>query len=224
MPVVLNQRRDTIPKDALNCARPGPWGNPIRMRGRSAVERERVVAEYTLRVHRGEIDVRGIGTSERDWQTNLRTAPALVCWCAPEPCHCDVLANIADGRSYQNPESNERVAIVCGGRDYSDYELLFRKLGTEHAREPFGLIVHGGAQGADSLAGRCAREFGIPTKVYRPDWNRHGRAAGYRRNKTMLDATADSAADIIAFPGGRGTGHMVKLGYRAGRRLIIIKE
>ncbi len=65
--------------------RPGPWGNPFTI-GPDGT-REEVIAKYAA------------------W---LRTQPRLLallptlrgkrlgCWCAPQPCHGDILAELAD--------------------------------------------------------------------------------------------------------------------------------
>lgn len=94
--------------------------------------------------------------------------------------------------------------IVCGGRDFADQDVVDNFLDSIVITE----VIHGGASGADTLAGRWAQRRGVPVKVYPADWNKHGRAAGPIRNQQMLD-TEDPTA-VIAFPGGRGTADMVR--------------
>lgn len=99
-------------------------------------------------------------------------------------------------------------ALVCGGRNFSDYEKLEKELlAFEQRRGRFGLIIHGGARGADSLAGMFAHKHKIPIQVFPADWNKYGRGAGPIRNKQML---IEGKPDIIiAFLGGRGTANMI---------------
>ena len=48
------------------------------------------------------------------------------------------------------------------------------------------IIVEGGAEGADKLAGEVAEEFGFRVIVENADWKELGRAAGRERNQRML--------------------------------------
>ena len=107
--------------------------------------------------------------------------------------------------------------LVCGGRDYADREFVFQCLDRVHAKRTVMLLIHGAAKGADSLAAEWAKERGIealPFPVTAEDWNRHGRNAGPMRNQTMLDKGTPEA--VVAFPGGRGTAHMVRIAEQAG--------
>lgn len=100
--------------------------------------------------------------------------------------------------------------IVCGGRNYADpvfVEMVISKLPTGTT------IITGGAKGADTLAHLAAVEYNMITEEFFPGWKKYGNSAGPRRNKDMLDAGADY---VIAFEGGRGTAHMVKIARKAG--------
>jgi hypothetical protein len=108
--------------------------------------------------------------------------------------------------------------LVCGGRDYSDRALLRGALGVWHRRHPITRIIHGGAPGADTMAGEWALENDIRCDVYPADWERYGRRAGPLRNKRMLrEAKPDL---VMAFPGGRGTLDMVRRAGLAGVRVV----
>lgn len=105
--------------------------------------------------------------------------------------------------------------LVCGGRTFSDAPLLYKTL--DHYRDlthnPICLI-HGGATGADTLAGQWAAARNIPCNVYPADWATHGRAAGFMRNQQMLDEAKPHL--VLAFEGGRGTEDMVRRAVKAG--------
>ena len=112
--------------------------------------------------------------------------------------------------------SGKRV-LVCGGREFSDRDLLARKL----SDLDIALLIHGGARGADSMAGNWAQAMGIPVQVYPALWHLDGKAAGPIRNSRML---ADSKPDlVIAFPGGNGTADMVRKSRLAGVETIVVK-
>ena len=108
--------------------------------------------------------------------------------------------------------------LVCGGRDFRDTKLFDRVMCEFDNWAPIGEIIHGGANGADTMAGCWGDKHNIPVTVFKADWSRHGRAAGPRRNEKMLyEGKPDF---VIAFPGGRGTAHMVSIAEKAGVRVI----
>lgn len=112
-----------------------------------------------------------------------------------------------------------RRAIVCGGRSYLDAAWLSQTLDKMHAEMPISELAHGGAEGADALAGKWAEAKGIPVRVYEADWKREGKSAGPRRNARMLK---DFKPDlVIAFAGGAGTADMVKRAIQAGVRTVV---
>jgi ABC-type Fe3+-hydroxamate transport system substrate-binding protein len=105
--------------------------------------------------------------------------------------------------------------LVCGGRDFSDRELVYETLLDLHP----SVIITGGAEGADRLAYDWACPV-VPTETYKADWTKHGRAAGPIRNQRMLDESKPDV--VVAFPGGRGTADMVRRARAAGVRVMEI--
>jgi len=98
--------------------------------------------------------------------------------------------------------------LVCGGRDFSDKTLLWNSLDALHNKTPITIIIQGGARGADFLAKQWATEKAISCVTYEADWSSHGASAGAIRNiKMAREAKPDL---VLAFPGGRGTKHMIK--------------
>ena len=74
-------------------------------------------------------------------------------------------------------------------------------------RGPIELLIHGGARGADTMAGEWAQKRCITCIAFVADSAEEGRAAGPIRNKRMLDEGAPDL--VIAFLGGRGTANMI---------------
>lgn len=108
----------------------------------------------------------------------------------------------------------DEVWLVCGGRDFRDEKLMNDAMYQMATTRGFPrLIVHGGAKGADALAGKLASELDIPVKVYPADWHKDGKAAGPIRNSRMLKEEQPDL--VVAFPGGRGTADMVAKATRA---------
>jgi len=109
--------------------------------------------------------------------------------------------------------------LVCGGRDFNARDFAFACLDAHAASA--SVVIHGGARGADTLAGEWAmKRQRVPVIVYHADWNAHGRSAGPIRNAKML---AEGKPDlVIAFPGGKGTAHMVSIARKAGVPVIEV--
>ena len=83
---VLNKKRDIIPIDAVYVDRSSKWGNPFKI-GKDGT-REEVCMLYEDWVN--EQIAAGLLSIEE-----LR-GKDLVCWCAPLPCHADILLEYAN--------------------------------------------------------------------------------------------------------------------------------
>jgi hypothetical protein len=120
------------------------------------------------------------------------------------------------GDNHARRQANPRRVLVCGGRDFNDWDWMNETL-TFYA---FGasVIIHGGARGADKLAGDWARASGTRCEVFPAHWQLHGRRAGPIRNQQMIDEGKPDL--VIAFPGGNGTADMVKRAVKAGIELV----
>jgi YspA, cpYpsA-related SLOG family len=110
--------------------------------------------------------------------------------------------------------------IVCGGRDFSDWDLLRKTLDAMHAKKPFDRVAHGAAPGADALADSWARLRRIKIERYYALWKTHGKAAGPIRNQKMLEEERPDL--VIAFSGGRGTADMVRRARAAGVKVMAV--
>lgn len=83
---VLNRKVVGIPQGAVYVGRPTKWGNPFK-EGRDGT-REEVITKYA------------------DWLDGMMfnnrldldelAGKDLVCWCAPLPCHADILLELAN--------------------------------------------------------------------------------------------------------------------------------
>lgn len=100
---------------------------------------------------------------------------------------------------------------IVGSRSFNDYELLKRQM--DSIQGVTG-IVSGGADGADTLGAKYADDHGLPLIVYRPDWKKYGKKAGYLRN-ALIVRDADL---VIAFWDGesRGTKSTIDICVREG--------
>lgn len=85
MPQVLNRKHDGVPSGAVYVGRPTQWGNPFRIGVHG--NRAEVIRKYEVYL-RSRPDLLA-------QLTDLRGRD-LVCWCAPAPCHADVLLKLAN--------------------------------------------------------------------------------------------------------------------------------
>lgn len=99
--------------------------------------------------------------------------------------------------------------LVCGGRDFTDYNTTEKVLNHLNKQRPITCIVSGHARGADTLGEQWASENDVPVSLYPADWKTHGKSAGPIRNLEML--RNESPDLVVAMPGGRGTNHMVQV-------------
>lgn len=108
--------------------------------------------------------------------------------------------------------------IVTGGRDFNNLTMLLDVLDHLNGIERISRIAHGGATGADTLAGEWAEQHRVECAEYPAHWTVYGNAAGPIRNATML---ANEKPDfVVAFPGGAGTADMVAKAKVAGVGVI----
>lgn len=86
MPTVLNKYKSGIPKGSVYIGRPSKWGNPFAIG--DGASRDAVVAKYAEWILSQPAL---IAAAKRE----LR-GKDLVCFCAPQKCHGDVLLDIAN--------------------------------------------------------------------------------------------------------------------------------
>ena len=96
--------------------------------------------------------------------------------------------------------------IIAGGRDFSDRLLLKKEVEAFINEQSVSLsdveVVSGFAKGADTLGEAWGFVSGVKVKIFPPDWNRHGKAAGPIRNREM----AEYATHCIVFWDGKSRG------------------
>jgi hypothetical protein len=109
MPRVLNYRTQVCPDDAVYIGRPMPrfglpgskWANPFKLRrGSTFEERKGAIERYERYLHdSGLID-----------DVHELRGKDLVCWCAPSPCHGDVLLRLANAKQLSDQKGGEQKA------------------------------------------------------------------------------------------------------------------
>jgi hypothetical protein len=110
--------------------------------------------------------------------------------------------------------------LICGSRNWPDRDAVTRRV----VDLPKGsLVISGGARGADTWAAEAAEDIGYfvaEMRVAKAHWRTHGKSAGHRRNRAMLDLCPDL---VIAFQheGSRGTQGTIDEARRRGIPLEV---
>ena len=122
-----------------------------------------------------------------------------------------------------------KLAII-GSRTATDYTLL-----TDYIDRWFGFnladdgserghlvdeVISGGAAGADTLGARWAKDHGVKLTVFKPDWERYGKRAGFLRNEDIVKA----ADMVLALWDGvsKGTANSLSIAKRLKKPTLIV--
>ena len=98
------------------------------------------------------------------------------------------------------------LVAIAGGKDIANPAAVIERL--DKAREKYAdmVLVHGGGPGVEKIAASWAERNGVHQVVCKLDWDRHGRAAPFRRNDELLNLLPKG---VIAFPGSGITENLV---------------
>lgn len=116
--------------------------------------------------------------------------------------------------------------LVCGGRKFGtkwdhekwkevpDIDAINKLYEVLDGIEGIDTIISGHATGADQLGEMYADERHLKVELFPAEWDKHGKKAGFIRNKKMLDEGKPDL--VVGFPGGKGTIMMCNIAERAG--------
>lgn len=125
--------------------------------------------------------------------------------------------------------------LITGSRDWDDVATIATQMqrlrhwlfmwGPEDPQDV--VVVHGGAKGADAIAGTLATMLGWQVEEHPADWKRqddgtYDKQAGPRRNLEMVKAGADSCLAFIK-DGSKGASHCAAAAKAAGIPTRIIE-
>jgi hypothetical protein len=122
--------------------------------------------------------------------------------------------------------------LVTGGRFYCNVEYVWKILNEVHRIKGIDEIIHGATHtytGADWMADDWAKEqlrarggsFTLTRCYVKEKLDGPWPAAGMRRNERMLDTHKPHG--VIAFPGGNGTAHMVRIAVESGVKVMDLR-
>ena len=105
------------------------------------------------------------------------------------------------------------LVAIAGGKQAEDATAIAGTLDRLKAKYADVILVHGGGPGAEKIAARWAEHNGVHQIVCKPEWDKHGRAAPFRRNDDLLNLLPKG---VIAFPGSGITDNLVDKAKRLG--------
>lgn len=114
-----------------------------------------------------------------------------------------------------------KVAII-GSRDFTDYKYMLDCILKTVVVSEIDCIVSGGARGADTLAEFFAMSCNIPTMIFKADWNKFGKAAGFIRNTQIVE----NSDIVLAFPIGesKGTYDSIAKAKKLNKQVFIFRK
>jgi len=98
------------------------------------------------------------------------------------------------------------LVAIAGGKDIANPAAVIERLDKTRAKYADMVLVHGVGPGVEKIAASWAERNGVHQVVCKPDWDRHGRAAPFRRNDELLNLLPKG---VIAFPGSGITENLV---------------
>ena len=136
------------------------------------------------------------------------------------------------------------VVAIVGSRDFADPALVDRIVRSLAASEEGASVISGGARGADSLVREACRRYGfhfchedesdphglkhLPMALhffeFKAEWDKHGKAAGFKRNAELVRHATRVVALYAPGPRSRGTTHTVDLARKAGLPVHVYHE
>jgi hypothetical protein len=244
---VVNKRTHAPTPHDVYIGRPSILGNPFTYKPSKHATYLLPTRDACLREYRKWL-YRRIEDGDRAIIDALLAIPDdanLVCWCAPLPCHGDVIVDavkrLRSGGSATTPAVR---ILMCGSRTWTNRDIINAEIARLVRRygdaltiiagdEPNGAdaIVHSvcgehdlahemycaSAEGAERLIGSWMHITSPALRIVKvSDWTTDGARAGYLRNRTMLDSGVNGCVAFRAEGASRGTDMMVQMCVDAG--------
>ena len=124
--------------------------------------------------------------------------------------------------------------LIAGTRTITEtkiFDACIRQIVTKKGKtfrlngKKIDLVITGGASGIDALAHRWAKGNNLDTRVVKPDWDTHGKAAGPLRNADMVSMLSAGDAVVVIWDGkSKGARSTINLTRRSKRKLYLFQK
>jgi hypothetical protein len=113
--------------------------------------------------------------------------------------------------------------LFCGSRSFKLNDTVVGILNEEFLKlSPTDTIIHGGAEGIDSIVDTMARQKRFRIVVYKPEWNKYGVHSAVIRDRLMVEQSDRVVAiwDCIS----KGTIYTYNYAKMKGKEVNLIKR
>ena len=132
-----------------------------------------------------------------------------------------------DARVYQRARKDRKtmahlpqgtLVAITGGKDIANPAAVIARLEMARAKYSDMILVHGGGPGVERIAAQWADRNGVHHIVCKPNWDRDGKAAPFRRNDVLLNFLPKG---LVAFPGSGITNNMIDKARKIGIPVLL---
>ncbi len=145
--------------------------------------------------------------------------------------HKHLTAAVIDSRDFiaAKRRAETEVHLPCGpkvafagGIACNDHDRIWDALDKVLAKHPNMVLIHGGTdRGAERIAACWASARKVTQIAFKPDWNREGKSAPFKRNDRMLEVLP---IGVVVFPGSGITDNLADKGRKLGIRLFDFRK
>ena len=104
------------------------------------------------------------------------------------------------------------------GKDFDNVTAIWHSLDSIKIKYDDMVLLHGGGPGAEKIAASWAEKNGVHQVVCKPNWDRDGKAAPFRRNDVLLNFLPKG---VLAFPGSGITNNLIDKARKIGIPVLL---
>jgi predicted Rossmann fold nucleotide-binding protein DprA/Smf involved in DNA uptake len=113
--------------------------------------------------------------------------------------------------------------VIAGSRTVVNIQHLYNAILTldlgDTVKNEVTEIISGGANGADKLGEILATKLNKTLTIMPAEWDKYGKAAGYRRNEDMAEL---GDAVLVLYDGiSKGSKHMIELAKKHNKKVWV---
>jgi YspA, cpYpsA-related SLOG family len=143
--------------------------------------------------------------------------------CGSFVSHRSLTASVIDSRDFIAARKRADTGLLApagsriaftGGTECNDVDAIWAALDKVRAKHADMVLLHGGSpKGAERIAACWADNRKVAQVVFKPDWNRHSKAAPFKRNDRIIEQLP---IGVIAFPGSGISANLADKAKQAG--------